>query len=365
MNESKNTHVVVNTGTLIRFFLITVLLLVLYYISDVILVIVAAIVIASAIEPLIRRLKRRKIHRIVSVIVIYVLLALALAGILIFFLPLVVNDMVTFLNGLPHTISLGNLWSPLSSVGGDTVATSQSLSGNTISIYDFVDELKSLIAGTSAEVFKTASVLFGGVLSFLLIVILSFYLAVQEDGVGDFLRIVAPVKHHDYVVDLWARSQRKMALWLQGQIVLGIIVGILVYIVLLIVGIPHALLLAVLAGLFEIIPVFGPIISAIPAVATAFAERGLGIGLLLVGLYIVIQQLEGQLFYPLVVKKVVGISPIVVILALVIGAKLAGVLGALIAVPLSAALMEYIHDIEKYKNAERAERAVINKKTNA
>ncbi len=190
---------------------------------------------------------------------------------------------------------------------------------------------------------------------------LSFYLAVQEDGVDDFLRIVAPVRHHTYIIDLWKRSQRKIALWLQGQVMLGLLIGVLVYIMLLAVGIPHALLLALFAAVLEIIPVFGPVISSIPAILVGFADKGVGVGFLLVGLYLIIYQLESQVFYPLVVKKIVGISPIVVILALVIGAELAGVLGALIAVPLSAALMEYINDIEKHKNAEKAERAIAGK----
>ena len=226
----------------------------------------------------------------------------------------------------------------------------------TISLSDFVNGLQSLIVGTSAGAFQTASLIFGGFLGSVLIVVLSFYLAVQEEGVSDFLRIVTPVKHHGYIIDLWQRSQRKIGYWLQGQILLGLVVGVLVYLVLMVVGIPHAIVLALLAGVFEIIPVFGPIISSVPAILIAFADRGLGTGLLLVGLYIIIYQFESQLFYPLVVKKIVGISPIVVILALVIGAKLAGLLGALVAVPLSAALMEYIHDVEKRKKFEVAER---------
>jgi predicted PurR-regulated permease PerM len=96
----------------------------------------------------------------------------------------------------------------------------------------------------------------------------------------------------------------------------------------------------------------------VPAIIIAFSEAGVGSGVLLILLYIIIYQFESQLFYPLVVRKIVGISPIVVILALVIGAKFAGILGALIAVPLSAALMEYIDDIEKYKTAEAAERQI-------
>ncbi len=358
-STSREIHINLNTGTIVRFFLIAVLLVAFYYISDVLLVIVAAIVIASAIEPAIRRLKRRNIHRVISVVVMYIVMAAILVGILIFFVPMVINDTVDFLGGLPQTISLERLWSPIRDIGvsSDVMSTA----ANTISVSDFVNSLRTFIVGTSAGVFQTASFIFGGVLGFILIVVLSFYLAVQEDGVGDFLRIISPVKHHDYIIDLWARSQRKIALWLQGQVILGIVVGVLVYLVLMIVGIPHALTLALLAAIFEIIPVFGPIISSIPAIMLAFSERGLGTGFLLIGLYLIIYQFESQLFYPLVVKKIVGISPIVVILALVIGAKLAGVLGALIAVPLSAAFMEYIHDIEKYKKAEIAERETVGK----
>ena len=361
MESPKYTNIVINTGTILRFFLAVILLAVLYYLSDIVVVIVAAIVIASTIEPLIRRLKRRKIHRVATVLVAYVILAVLLAGILIFFMPLIVKDATNFIASLPETISLQELWSPISNTGLSSGQSSSALGSHMLSLVDFVNYLQSLVMGTSGNMFQVAGTIFGGLFSFILIIVLSFYLAVQEEGVDDFLRIVAPVKHHDYIIDLWKRSQRKIALWLQGQVILGIVVGVLVYIMLVSVGIPHALILALLAAMLEIIPVFGPIISSVPAILVAFTDRGAGIGILVVCLYLVIYQLESQVFYPLVVKKIVGVSPIVVILALVIGAKLGGVLGALIAVPLSAVLMEYIHDIEKYKNAERAERVTLGK----
>jgi len=356
---SREFNIQITTGTIIRFFIIVILLAALYFMSDVLLVVLAAVIIASAAEPVVRRLSRYKIHRIISVILIYLVLAAILAGLLVFFLPLVLNDFTTFLGTLPSKISLESLWSPIRDLG--VTFGSTSMSGQSISVHDFVIGLQTLITGTGSDAFQTISFIFGGILSFLLIVVLSFYMAVQVDGVDDFLRIITPVVHHDYIINLWKRSQRKIGLWLQGQIILGIVVGVLVYLVLMIVGIPHALVLAVLAALFEIIPVFGPIISSVPAILIAFSEKGIGTGFLLVGLYVIIYQFESQLFYPLVVKKIVGISPIVVILALVIGAKLAGLLGALIAVPLSAAFMEYVHDIEKYKKAEVAERAMVGK----
>lgn len=347
MEQSNQSRLSISTGTIVRFFLIAILIAALYYLSDVVMVVLAAVVIASAIEPVVRRMRHYlHFHRILSVIILYLLMLSACAAIFIFFLPLVTKDFIDFLKALPSTIRLEDLWN------FGTIATGPYVSSHTISIADFVSNLQSVIVGTSTGVFHTASVLFGGVLSFIVIIVLSFYLSLQEEGVADFLRIVTPVKKHNYIIGLWKRSQRKIGLWLQGQVLLGIIVGLLVYITLKFVGIPYALALAVFAGIFEIIPVFGPIISSIPAILIAFAEKGLGTGFLLVALYVIIYQLESQIFYPLVVRKIVGINPIVVILALIIGAKLDGILGAIVAVPLSAAMLEYISDVEKDKRAE-------------
>lgn len=349
----------ISTGTIIRFFLVGVLLFALYYVFDIVIAVVAAVILASAIEPLVRKLKYLHIHRVVAVILIYLIIAAILGVLLLFFFPVALNDLISFLANVPRTVSLESVWAPLQSLGIDIGSTS--VSAGTISLSDFVSSMQALLVGSFPGAFQAASLIFGGLLSLSLIVILSFYLAVQEEGVDDFLRIVAPVRHHNYIIDLWKRSQRKIGYWLQGQILLGVIMGVLVYLTLTIIGIPHALLLGVLAAVLEIIPVFGPIMAAVPAVLLAFADAGLGKGLLVIGLYTILQQFENQLFYPLVVKKIVGISPIVVILALIIGAKFAGLLGALIAVPLSAALMEYVHDIDKNKKAELAERALASK----
>lgn len=350
MNGSSNNQTIISTGTIVRFFAVAAAILALYYLRDIVLVVLAAVVIASAIEPVVRRLRHYlKLHRIVAVVIVYILIAALLATLLVFFVPAVVGEAVKFIDQIPRTVSLTDLWSPLG-VGGNSSGV---LADRTVSLRDFITGLQTILTGTGGGAFETASAIFGGALSFVLIFVLSFYLAIREDGVDDFLRVVTPVKRHEYIVNLWKRSRRKIGLWLQGQVILGLIVGVLVYITLTIVGIPYALALALLAVVFEIIPVFGPIMASVPAILIAFTERGLGIGILVAGLYLAIQQLENHIFYPLVTKRVVGVNPIVVILALLVGAKLAGVLGALVAVPLVAAMMEYVNDIEERRKTER------------
>lgn len=343
----KGYTISITSGTIVKFLLWSVLLVALYYLSDVVLVVVAAVVIASAIEPIIKRLQSHKVGRVAGTVIVYAIVIAVLAAILVFVVPILINEAINFLNTIPRTITLGDLWSPLGDSGS-------SIADKTFSLSQIINQFKESLSEAGGGAFRAASIFFGGFFSFVLIMVLSFYFSVRDGGVDDFLKIITPVRHQDYIIDLWHRSQLKIGYWLQGQIILGIIIGVLVYVTLIVVGIPHALILAILAGLLEIIPIFGPIISAVPAALIAFVDKGVGFGFLIIGLYVIINQFENHLFYPLVVRKIVGISPIVVIISMIVGAKLAGILGILIAVPLSAAFMEYVSDVEKRKKVEKS-----------
>jgi len=167
------------------------------------------------------------------------------------------------------------------------------------------------------------------------------------------LELITPIKRRGYVVDLWQRTQVKIGLWMQGQILLIVLIGVLTYLGLTILGVPYALLLGLFAGLAELIPIFGPVIAAIPAIMLAFVngvsfvEAGLASAIAVGLFYVLIQQFENNLIYPLVVQKVVGVPPILVIIALIIGWDIAGFLGIILAVPVAAGLMELAHDVQK------------------
>ena len=192
---------------------------------------------------------------------------------------------------------------------------------------------------------------FGGALSLILIIVISFYLSVQEHGIENFLKIVTPREYEGYILDLWARSRRKIGLWLQGQFLLGILVGVLVFLGLTILGVKYALLLAILTAIFEVIPVFGPVMAAIPAVGIAFLQKPV-LGLSVLVLYFIVQQFENHLIYPLVVRKTIGVPPLLVVLALVIGGTLGGFFGLLLSVPIAAVLVEVVNDIARKKEIE-------------
>jgi predicted PurR-regulated permease PerM len=342
--ETGPEKVAITTGSWVRGIVVIAIAVALFLIHKLLLILLVCIVIASSIEPAAYWAKKRNIPRLPVIIFIYIFSAVILAGLFYFlFLPLL-GEFSGFLHSLPdYSASLAS--SPVfNNVSG------------TISIDDVIQQVNSLLSSLSTGVFSSAAKAFGGIFSFVLIVVLSFYLSVQDDGVGKFLRIITPFPQEKYVVGLWQRSRRKIGLWMQGQLLLSLFIAVLVYLGLLLVGLPHALLLAVAAGVLEIIPVFGPILAAIPCVVIGFSSGGMSLALVTGGLFLVIQQFENHLIYPLVVKKVVGVPPIISIIALLIGAELGGFLGIVVSVPMAAVFMEFISDLEK-KKVEREQTA--------
>lgn len=347
-NLDKQFIISITSGTIVKAILICGLFWLLWTIRDLVLVILTSIIIASAINPAANFFAKKKIPRVVSVLGIYIATILFFVAIFAIFIPPFIKDIETAFSQLPVYIeSISS--DRFSNIPGFEVALNAIKETKINS--DLIGNISNTFSGATVGVLAAASNIFGGALSFILIAVISFYLAVQEDGVRDFLRIVTPVNKEKYVLDLWRRSQRKIGLWMQGQLLLAVIVGLLTFLGLSVLGVPNAILLALIAAIFELIPIFGPILAAIPGVAFALLSGGVTLGLLTLGLYLIIQQFENQLFQPLVVKKIVGIPALVAIMSLLIGAQVAGFLGILISVPVAAAVMEFLGDIEKEKLA--------------
>lgn len=340
--EGRDLTMRITAGTVLKVLLMLALAWLLIELRDLVLIVLTAVVISSAIEPGAAGLIKRRVPRTLAVILVYLLVFAVFFVLFYFFLPSVFSDLASFLTALPAYL---NAFTESGTLG--TYAHMFGISAPaTISSGEIMTSIgQALNVSTIFQnVFTLVSAIFGGIFSFILIVVLSFYFAVVETGVDDFLRIIVPKRHERYALGLWKRAQHKIGLWMQGQLLLALIMGILVYLGLMILGVPHALVLAVIAGCFEIIPVFGPTLSAVPAIAVAFAASGLSLGILTIALYVIAQQFENHLIYPLVVTRVVGVPPLLVILALIAGAELWGFLGIILSVPIAATIQELAHD---------------------
>lgn len=341
MANLRLSHIDITYHSLVRIIVVGAIVVALYYLSQIVSALLFAVVVASGIEPGVKWFERLRIPRILAVLIIYVVAVALLVGAVFLVAPALADEFSAFLDSFPRyqRLLLQELRSfrdlpfyPLLSENAESIILNPPF------------DLRS--AGTNALGILLS--VFGGLVSGIILVVVSFYLASQERGIEHFLRMVTPLRDEEYVLDLWTRAQAKMGQWLRGQLLLGAIIGVLVYLALTILGIRYALSLAILAAVFELIPIIGPILAAVPAVFLAFLSSPF-LGLTVAVVYLVIQQVESHLIVPLVMQRTVGLNPLVVIVSLLIGAKLGGILGMFLAVPLAAVAVEFVADIDKKK----------------
>lgn len=332
-----NRSIEISSGTILRTIFILLLLWFFYLIRDILVLVFLALIIVSAIDPVVDWCQKKRIPRYLAVLVIYVF-AIAIIWTAISFL---VAPLASEIRGLGENFPA--LVEKLS--GYFNVARDYAASHNfQQQISNFSGSLTNSLSQAGTNIFSGTISFIGGIFSFLVVLSVAFYMSVQEKGVKKFFASISPDEHGEYVMGLVDRIQFKMGRWLLGQMALMVIIFAIDYVGLLLIGAPYALILAILAGLLEIIPYVGPIVSAVVAASISFLH-GPVTGLLVLALFALAQQLEGYVIAPLVMKKAVGLNPVVVILALLIGAKLGGVTGVIIAVPVATVISEVVNDM--------------------
>lgn len=336
------THIHISTATILKTLLMVLFFVFLYILKDVIIIFLFAIIIASAVTPFANWLDSRGFPRLLGVLLLY----LSLFGLVIFVLSLVVPYMADELSQLSVT---------LPKVVERFSTTLETVQKGSPQYFDFVSEIQNILdtfsvflQQSSQSVISLIISVFGGVMSFVAVIIIAFYLSVMKRGIESFIESVMPAEQEAYVMDLWRRSEVMVGRWIQGQMLLALIVGLAVYVGLSFMGIKFALLLGILAMAFEVVPMVGPVFAAIPAVFLAFLQDP-GMGLWAILFYVVVQQLENNVLVPIVLGKTTGLNPVVVIMALLIGNQLAGIPGMFLSVPVATIIVEILEDLAKQK----------------
>ncbi|MFO0704542.1 MAG: AI-2E family transporter [Candidatus Andersenbacteria bacterium] len=328
----------ITTGTIVKTVAILLIVGFLWLIRDIVVIVLFSLILASAIDPIVDWLQKRRIPRAISVLAIFLLLVGAIAGIVTLLIPPIAEQISALAHQVPQLFSDEriNLLQELKNTASNLQLTD--------SIRDFFSSVGTTLSNTTGGIFSTVSSFFGGIFTVISIAVLTFYLTAEEKGIKKFFHFIVPTKHREYTTDLIQRIQLKLGSWLRSYLVLALFVGILVYIGLTLIGVQYALVLALLAGILEFIPFIGPIVSTVPAAFFAIADSPVK-AILVVVLYVVINQVEQHLIVPRLLHRTIGLNPVVIVLVLLVGAKLAGVIGLLLAVPLTIALVEFGRDV--------------------
>ena len=289
------------------------LLWLLYFIRDIILQVFVALLIMTILNPTVRKLHRMGVPRIASVLVVYVMVFGLLSVALAVMIPPFVEQTTSFANSLPTF--LGELKLPEFVVEG------------------LSREFSSLLGRLPSQLIKISVSVFSNVIAIFTVFIFALYFLLAREKIDEQLGVLFKDEEAEKKVEEFIdRLENKLGGWARGQIILMFIVGVSAYVGLTIIGVPFALSLALLHGILEIVPNVGPVLGTIPSIIVGFGISPLT-GLAAAALGILIQQVENYVFVPKVMEKSAGIHPIVTLLALIVGFKMAGIVGAILSVP--------------------------------
>ncbi len=344
MKES--TRITISSGSIIKVIIWILIFAALFYMRDLVIMILVAVVLASSVEPVVTYFERHRIPRTFSVLAIFLGIIALIIAIAFTFLPPLVDDVVQFVKSLPVLLDSIRIFGR--DLGLKDLAVQVQNLSHDISSGQILTVAKNAIFGQGGF-FATTSIVVNGVFNTFLTFVLAIYLALEEKGVQKFLRIFAPLTTEIYIEDLWVRAQQKISLWMQGQFLLSLFVSLMVYIPMLVLNMPYAVLLAILAFFGELIPVVGLTLATIPALLLAWVHGGITLLGVVAVIYFIIGQIEGHILYPKIMNRAVGVPSVLIIISMLIGAHLAGFWGIVLAVPLSAIIMELALDYDKRK----------------
>jgi len=307
---------------------------ILYLIRDILVWFIFALIFSLLFNPAIDFLQKRRIPRVLATLFIYIFI-FGIFGLFIYLIaPVFISEIQQFTKLFPQYF--GRFALPLKELGLEAFE----------SFEIFTQSFQEWLIQASASIFSGLAAIFGGIFSTITILVLAIFLSLEEKGAERAIRILSPKKQEQEVLNLWKSCQAKVSGWFGVRILACLFVGVLSYIALWLFKINYSFTLALFAGLTNIIPIVGPIIAGIIIALIAALDSWLKAALILI-VFIIIQQIEGNILTPVLTKRFIGLPPALVLISLLIGGKLWGILGAILAIPLAGIVFEFTKDFLK------------------
>jgi predicted PurR-regulated permease PerM len=320
----------------------------LWQVQEVLFLLILAVLLATAIEPLVKRLRRGPFTRGTGVLVVYTLIILIIGLPAYLFVPSVVDQAATFTAALPERLQqLRNYTQSLHPAAVAGIASEV--------VDNAVGAVQTPQQPAQDQIVQAGTTAAHTLFAFVTVFVLAFYWLVERAQIKRVCLRVVPVRLARDVNTVWMEVEEKLGGWVRGQIILMLAVGTLATLGYVVLGLPNPALLGVVAGLCEIIPMVGPFLAFAPAVLVALAVADPTRALLVVGYAVVIQQIESNVLVPRVMGRTVGVSALTVMLGILVGGALAGLPGAFLAVPIAGALQVILAHVLRSEDPSQAE----------
>lgn len=299
----------------------------LFYIRDILMQLFVALLLTVILNPLVSRLEQRRVPRAISVFIVYLSILSLVIFLVANMVPLLVEQTTNFANALPKYLE-------------DLSIPNQIVDEVTRQFTSQLGQLPSQLLSISIEVFAN-------IITIVSVLIFVLYFLLARRKLPQELDKHLPKEMVERIMNILTELEKQLGGWSRAQILLMTIIGASTYVGLLLLNVPYALPLALLAGVFEAIPNLGPILAAVPAVIVGFGVSPIT-GLAVLALSFLIQQLESYVIVPKVMQRSADVNPIVTLISLIIGFKVYGVVGAVLSIPVAILLRILIKDYFKH-----------------
>lgn len=310
-----------------------------YLIRNILVWIFFAFIIAVLFEPTINFFEKRKIPRSWATIAIYLVFFGFLSFLIYLIAPVFVAEIQQFTQLFPQYFE--KFSPPLKNLGIEAFQ----------SFEIFTKSLQDWLIKASSSIFAAVVSVFGGIFATFSIFVLAIFFSLEKEGIKKIIKLLSPREYEDYVLDLLENSEKKISVWFGVRILGGFFVGLLVFFTAYIFKMKYAITFGILSGILDIVPVVGPIISGAIIIIFSLLDSWTKALFLIIAL-VLIHQIEGNILTPLLTKKFIGLSPILVLISLMIGGRLWGILGAILAIPLAGIIYEFLRDFLRERKGE-------------
>ncbi|MBI5733156.1 AI-2E family transporter [Candidatus Jorgensenbacteria bacterium] len=332
-----HTHLDLSWRSLWRICVFAILIVIAYLARQVWGALLVAVVISLGLEPIVMFLESRKINRLLGTFIVFFLGLLVFSTIVYFIVPIVVVEIGGFVEHFDSTLStIFGVNLPAAIVKNFSLSLDRALG--------FLSTINVSIAGAFSAVFSRVVLFFSTIVA-------AFYLTLEKDGVEKFLRVLIPDIYERPILTVFNRFKIKIRKWFGAQLILSLIIGVVVGFGMMFLGVRYPLVLGVLAGVLELVPLVGPIVTGTIAFLLAVSDS-LGLGFYALLFFVGVQQLENHLLIPVVMGKAIKVHPVLVIVSILAGGQVAGFVGVVLAVP-SALMAQEIFNYLSERKTER------------
>lgn len=334
--SNEKTIFEVNWKIFWQFFVFMIILLVLFLARKAFGVLLIAIVLSLGLDPVISFLERKRVNRLLGALIIFLLAFIILGLVFYLIIPSLLVDIGGFVEYFNKIIvSTFGVGLPQNIVKNFNLSFDKAFS--------FLNAVNVSITGAISSVINKAVLI-------LATVMISFYLAVEKDGTGRLLRVILPDVYEKSIMEIFEAFKIKIRRWFAAQLGLSLLIGVIVSIGLWLLGVRYPLIIGVIAAIFELIPIIGPILVGLIAFFVA-ATTSLSLGMYTLLFFFVVQQVENHLLVPIVMGKTMKVHPVIVIISILAGAQIAGFVGIILAVPAAVIAQEIFAYLAKEKES--------------